>query len=162
MTRRLVPVLCLAAVCLCVAALRGDDAAAEAGAKVKATDLRSALIGTWKMTAMKVNGEDNDLPDTSVTYKHVTPGGFTWLSYDKGTGKMFRAGGGTYTLVGDAYTETIVYGMGDDFDGIRNASHPFTCRVEGDTWHHTGKLAGGTALDERWVRVKPEDAPGAK
>ena len=162
MSRHHLPAFCLAAICLCVATLRGDDTPRPAGAKEKATDLRAALIGTWRMTSMKVDGQENDLPDTSVTYKHVTPGGFTWLSYEKDTGKMYRAAGGTYILKGDAYTETIVYGMGDDFEAIKNASHPFTCRIEGDTWHHTGKLASGTTLDEKWTRVKAEDAPNRK
>jgi hypothetical protein len=150
MNRRLaVPALCLAVLCLCVDVLRGGDAPA------KPSDLRTAIVGTWKMASMKVNGEKNDLPATSVTYKHVTPAGFTWLSYQKDTGVVFRAGGGTYTLAGDAYTETIEYGVGPDFEGIKNASHPFTCRIEGDTWHHTGRLASGITIDEEWTRVNP-------
>ena len=159
MNRRIGAVaLCFAGVCLSVVTLRGE---APAKSAAKPADLRAALVGTWKMTSMKVNGEENDLPASSVTYKHVTPGGFTWLSYQKDTGKVFRAAGGTYTLTGDAYTERIEYGMGDDFDGIKNASHAFKCRIEGDTWHHTGQLANGTKLDEQWTRVKPADAPAA-
>jgi hypothetical protein len=127
---------------------RGDDAS-------KSADLRAALVGTWKMTSMKIDGQKNDLPDTDVTYKHVTPAGFTWLSYHKDSGEIFRSAGGTYTLAGDQYTEKIEYGVGSDFEGIKNASHTFTCRIEGDTWHHTGALAGGTKIDEEWTRVKP-------
>src|SRR5437763_13969715 len=151
MTRQLaVAVVCLAASCLGAGTLRGEDAAKPAAAKIaKSADLRTALVGTWKMTSMKINGEKNDLPDEAVTYKHVTPGGFTWLSYEKESGKIFRAAGGTYTLQGDAYTETIEYGVGNDFDSIKHASHPFTCRIEGDTWYHTGHLASGTTIDEQ-------------
>ena len=127
----------------------------------KSDDLRAALVGTWKMKSMTIDGQKNDLPGTAVTYKHVTPSGFVWLSYEKDTGKVFRSAGGTYTLTGDAYTERIEYGMGDDFDGIKNASHAFKCRIEGDTWYHTGKLAGGTAIDEVWTRVKAAEAPAA-
>ena len=155
MNRRLGSVaLCVAGVCLSVVTLRGESPG-------KSDDLRTALVGTWKMKSMMINGQKNDLPDTSVTYKHVTPGGFVWLSYAKDTGKMFRSAGGTYTLAGDAYTERIEYGMGDDFDGIKNASHAFKCRIEGDTWYHTGKLASGTTIDEQWTRVKPSEAPAA-
>jgi hypothetical protein len=35
------------------------------------------------------------LSKTAVSYKHVTPAGFMWLSYEKGTGKVFRAAGGS-------------------------------------------------------------------
>lgn len=154
MNRRLAASLvCVAGLCIGVVTLRGETPA-------KQGDLRSAIVGTWKMTSMKINGEKNDLPDTAKTYKHVTPGGFTWLSYREDDGKVFRAAGGTYTLSGYDYTEKIEYGMGDDFDGIKNASHAFKCRIEGDTWHHTGKLAGGTTIDEVWTRVKaPAAAP---
>ena len=144
-------VCCLAAVGL-AATLRGEPPA-------KAPDLRTALVGTWKMTSMKVDGQPNDLPDSSVTYKHVTPAGFVWLSFRKDTGVMYRSAGGTYALRGDSYTEKIEYGMGDDFDVVKNASHAFTCRIEGDTWHHSGKLSNGVSIDEQWVRVKPADAP---
>ena len=153
MNRRLTALgVSLAALCIGVATLRGDESP-------KSADLRTALVGTWKMKSMKVNGQVNDLPESAITYKHVTPGGFTWLSYHKETGKMFRAAGGTWTLAGDAYTEKIEYGMSDDFDVIKNASHPFKCRIEGDTWYHTGRLASGTTIDEVWTRVKPSDAP---
>src|SRR3954466_1149543 len=108
MTRRLaVAVVCVAGLCLGVATLRGEDAKPAGASIAKSADLRTALIGTWKMASMKIKGEKNALPDESVIYKHVTPGGFTWLSYEKDSGKIFRAAGGTWTLKGDAYTETI-------------------------------------------------------
>jgi hypothetical protein len=155
MNRRIgVVALCVAGVCLSAPTLRGESPG-------KSADLKSALVGTWKMKSIKVNGEKSDLPDQAVTYKHVTPGGFVWLSHAKDTGQVFRAAGGTWTLVGDAYTERIEYGMGGDFDGIKNASHAFTCRIEGDTWHHNGKLADGTTIDEVWTRVKPAEAATA-
>lgn len=155
MNRRLAALaVCVAGLCFGVVTLRGE--APEKSAK--SADLRTTLVGTWKMTSMKVNGRQSNLPESSVTYKHVTPGGFTWLSYNKEDGKIFRAAGGSYTLNGDDYTETIEYGTGDDFEGIKNASHSFKCRIEGDTWFNVGSLAGGTTLDEQWTRVKPGTA----
>ena len=155
MNRRLAALaVCAAGLCFGVVTLRGEAPEKPA----KSADLRPALVGTWKMTSMKVNGRQSNLPESSVTYKHVTPGGFTWLSYNKEDGKIFRAAGGSYTLNGDDYTETIEYGTGDDFEGIKNASHSFKCRIEGDTWFNVGSLAGGTTLDEQWTRVKPGTA----
>ena len=43
------------------------------------------------------------------------------------------------------------------FEVIKNAEHAFTAKVEGDTWHHVGKLANGTTIDETWERVKPAE-----
>jgi hypothetical protein len=133
-----------------VVGLRADDTDQEKA-------LRSRLVGTWRIISMKVNGEKNDLPVTSVTYKHVTPVGFMWLSHEKDTGKVFRAAGGTYTLRGDTYTEKVEYGMGDDFDVIKNTQHPFMCKIEGDSWQHSGKLSNGTSIDEIWERVKTSE-----
>jgi hypothetical protein len=129
--------------------LRADDSDKE-------KTLRASLIGTWKLISAKYDGQENDLPKTSPTIKHVTPAGFVFLSYDKDTGKMSRAGGGTYTLKGETYTETIEYGMGDDFEAIKNASHSFTCKIDGDKWRHDGKLANGLTIEEVWERAKPK------
>jgi hypothetical protein len=154
MHRRLTASLLCVATCLCAVTLRGE-------APERAGDQRSSLVGTWKVTSMKINGQAMDLPDSSVTYKHVTPGGFTFLSFQKADGKLYRAGGGTWTLSGDEYAETIEYGLGDVFEEIKGGTHTFKCRIEGDTWHHTGKLAKGTTIDEVWTRVKPSEAPKA-
>jgi hypothetical protein len=121
----------------------------------KDTALRARLIGTWRMASMKVNGQQRDLPQSAVTYKHVTPAGFTWLSHAKDTGIVFRAAGGTYTLRDGVYTEKIGYGMGQDFEAVKDGEHPFKCTVEGDRWHHDGKLASGTTIEEVWERVTP-------
>lgn len=141
---------------MCVARIRADDSDKE-------KTLRANLIGTWKMVSGKYGGQESDLPNALPTLKHVTPGGFVFLSYDKATGKMSRAGGGAYTLKGETYTETIEYGIGDDFDVIKSASHSFNCKIEGDKWHHEGKLANGLTIEEVWERVKPKvDTKAAK
>jgi hypothetical protein len=130
-----------------------------AGLPARAADpddgLRARLVGTWRMMSKKENGVQSPLPATAVTYKHITPVGFMWLSHEKGTGKVFRAAGGTYTLHGDAYKEKVEYGFGEDFGTVKDAEHSFTCRIEGDRWYHTGKLANGTTIEEVWERVAP-------
>jgi hypothetical protein len=68
---------------------------------------------------------------------------------------LFQSSGGTYTLRGDTYTEKVEYGMSSDFDVVKNAQHPFTCKIEGDTWQHIGKLSNGTTIEEVWERVQP-------
>ena len=73
--------------CAMVVSLRADDQNNDKA-------LRSKLVGTWRPVSMKYNGRVSDLPTATVTYKHVTPVGFTWLSYSKDTGKMYQAAGG--------------------------------------------------------------------
>ena len=143
-------VLTCVGLCALMVGLRADDASKEKA-------LLSKLVGTWRMVSMKVNDTENDLPKSAVTYKHVTPTGFMWLSHEKDTGKVFRAAGGTYTLRGDAYTEKVEYGLGSDFDVIKKAQHAFTCKIEGDKWYHTGKLANGITIEEVWERCKPAE-----
>ncbi len=154
--KRIGIVLALACIGLCamVVRMRADDHERDQA-------LRARLVGTWRASTMKFGGQESDLTKSAVTYKHVTPAGFMWLSHEKGTGKVFRAAGGTYSLKSGIYTETIEYGMGDDYEVIKNARIPFDCKVEGDKWYHKGKLNNGTTIDEVWERVKPNEAEQA-
>jgi hypothetical protein len=134
--------------CAIVVGLRADDSDKEKA-------LAARLVGTWRPISMKFNGQESDLPQNSITFKHVTPGGFMWLSHEKDTGKVFRAAGGTYILRGETYTEKIDYGVGDDFEVIKKSSPSFSCKIEGDKWYHNGKLSNGLTIEEVWERVKP-------
>jgi hypothetical protein len=105
--------------------------------------------------SMKVDGYDRSTPQTYTTYKHITPVGFIWVSYDKITGTIIRAAGGTYTLKGNIYTEKIEYGIGKDFEVIKKSEPSFTAEVDKDQWYHKGRLANGQTIDEVWKRVLP-------
>ncbi len=160
-------VLLLAVVCGCNknAAVKSSPAAEESRKAVsgvmQAKDtkeekrLRSHLIGTWVEISMKVDGRERSTPRDFATYKHITPVGFMWLSHDRITGRIARAAGGTYTLRGNVYTEKIEYGIGSDYEVIRNSQPSFTAIVDGDKWYHRGSLANGQTIDEIWERVKP-------
>jgi hypothetical protein len=76
-----------------------------------------------------------------------------WATYDK-DGKVFRAAGRSYTLKGDAYEETPEYGISGDFDLLKGKAQPFKCKIDGNTWHHDGKLSDGTTIEEVWERVE--------
>ncbi len=84
--------------------------------------------------------------------KHVTPTHFMWVTYDA-EGKVTRAAGGRYSLDGDAYVETPEYGLSGDFDIIKGKPQAFRCKVEGNTWHHDGKLSNDLTIEEVWERV---------
>src|SRR5688572_17730727 len=100
------------------------------------------LIGTWKMVSAKYGGEEFKFEEGITTVKHVTSTQFMWASYDK-DGKMTRSAGGDYTIKGEVYEETPKYGMSSDFDIIKGKAQTFTWKVEGNKWHHNGKLSNG-------------------
>jgi len=61
--------------------------------------------------------------------------------------------GGTYTLKGQAYTQSLVYASAGmkDYPG---KAESFTMSVEGDTLRQVGQLADGTKTEEVWQRVR--------
>ena len=119
----------------------------------KGDKAENKLIGTWKLVSAKYNGRDSKLTEASTTLKHITPTQMMWLTYD-GEGKVIRAAGGSYTLKGDDFTDTPEYGVGTDFGAVKGQTHVFKCKVEGNKWYHTGKLASGLEIEEVWERVE--------
>jgi hypothetical protein len=114
--------------------------------------LEDKIIGTWKLISAKYSGEEVKFPEGSTMLKHITPSQFMWATYDK-DGKVYRAAGGSYTLKGEEYAEAPEYGIGNDFELIKGKTHTFQCRIEGNTWHHDGKLSSGQTIEEVWERV---------
>ena len=143
--------LALALVGMCIASvnMQAERTAFDNG-------LHLSLVGTWRLVSMKIRGEESRLPEISVTYKHITPCAFMWVSYEPVTGRIFRAAGGTYTILGNNYTEKIEYGVGGDYEIIKSTQPSFTAKVDGDRWYHDGILANGTTIEEIWERLKPE------
>jgi hypothetical protein len=76
-----------------------------------------------------------------------------WATYDQ-NGKVTRAAGGTYTLNGDAYEETPEYGVGEESQALRGKVQSFKCKIDGDTWHHNGKLSNDLTIEEVWERAE--------
>jgi hypothetical protein len=140
---------CLAiTIALTVAAATAQSGEAKADAKSE-----NKLVGTWKMISAKYGGEEFKFGEGLTTVKHVTPTQFMWATYDK-DGKVTRTAGGSYTMKGDAYEEMPEYGIGDDFDVIKGKAQTFKWKVEGNKWHHNGKLSNGLTIEEVWERVE--------
>lgn len=153
-------VLLLAMVCGCnknavVKSSPAGEESRQAKDTKKEKQLRSRLIGTWIIISDKVDGIDRPIPRDLATYKHITPVGFIWLSHDRITKTITRAAGGTYTLSGNVYTEKIEYGIGSQYQVIRDTQPSFTATVDGDKWYHKGSLANGQTIDQIWERVRP-------
>lgn len=111
------------------------------------------LVGTWKLVSGKYGGNAFKFPEGTTMLKHVTPTQFMWATYDK-DGKVTRAAGGGYTLKADVYEETPEYGISSDFDLIKGKAQTFTWKVDGNMWHHNGKLSNGLTIEELWERVE--------
>lgn len=118
----------------------------------KAAKADGKLVGTWKLVSAKYGGKAWDPPEGATTLKHITPTHYSWLTYDK-DGTVTRGAGGTYTLKGDDFTQTAVYGLAATLPQV-NGKNTYACKLEDDTWHHSGKLPSGTTLEEVWERVK--------
>jgi hypothetical protein len=132
---------------------RGTPRAGEQGASDVSEE---KIIGTWKLISAKYDDEEVELPELGTTLKHITPTGFVWLSYDPETKVVSRTAGGTYTLKGDQFEETPQYGLGGDFDTIRDKPQAFTIKIEGDRWRHSGVLSNGLKIEEVWERCRKE------
>lgn len=117
-------------------------------------NVQSQYVGTWRLTSAQYGGQVANVSSIGVTLKQVTPTQFTWLSYDPGTGKISRAGGGAYTLSGDTCKEQVQYGMGDDYEAVKGKEQALQIKVEGDKLYNRGRLSNGTEINEVWERVK--------
>ena len=112
------------------------------------------LVGTWKLVSAKFGGNNFEIPEGSTQIKHVTPVQFMWAWYDK-DGKVTSALGGSYTLKGDAYEELPEYGIGEGLlETLKGKTQSFKWKIEGNKWHHAGKLSSGLTLEEIWERVE--------
>jgi hypothetical protein len=141
----LVMIVALAAT---ASAVRADDPKGEAKGENK-------LVGTWKLVSATYDGRQFKGAEGTTTVKHITPTQFMWVTYDE-DGKVTRAAGGGYTLKGETYEETPKYGISSDFDLIKGKAQTFKWKVEGNKWHHDGKLSNGLTIEEVWERVEKE------
>jgi hypothetical protein len=111
------------------------------------------LVGTWKLVSAKYGGEEFKFPEGTTHIKHITPTHYMWATYDQ-DGKVTRASGGTYTLDGDQYEEHPEYGIGPDSELLKGKVQSFKCKVDGNTWHHDGKLSNDLVIEEVWERLE--------
>lgn len=112
-------------------------------------------LGTWQLASFKYGtGQPDftDYPPSQRRIKLITDTHFTWVDFDTTTKKVTSTAGGTYTLSGNTYTESIDFGRG--MDTYLGQKHAFTIRVEDDTLLLSGSLADGLKIEEVWQRVK--------
>ncbi len=91
------------------------------------------LIGTWKMIYGEIRENDSlEIKDVTKTefVKMINKTHFAFFNQPNDSVNGAYAGGGTYTLVGKTYTETLNY---TGVEAIRGHSFPFTIEIKGDT-----------------------------
>jgi hypothetical protein len=122
-----------------VVQLRADDKKAEAAPSQLAKD----MIGAWVLVGTP--GNVGEPPAAGGRYKFLTGKHWTITQADAATGEVVFHHGGTYTLDGADYAETVEYANKNTADLIKK-THKFKMEVVGDTLTQTG-------LDNPWTEV---------
>lgn len=135
-----------------------------------------SLEGTWRLVkTIEIGHEDTtDRRDSGnkMYMKHLNKTHWTWAEYDYANNRLLGAGGGTYTLEGNIYTEDIQFYYPPGSAELGQAI-PFTVEMDGSLWRHAGYVkmmefdaetgenivVDSAIIDEYWERVdaKPSD-----
>lgn len=149
MTRRIVraAVLCLLALTIPAAlfVLRAADKPDTAAAR---SQLAKDLIGTWVLVGKP--DKIREAPAAGGRLKFRTGRHWTMTQANPDTGLTIMHDGGTYTLDGDKYVETLEYANESTANDI-GKSFMFAVKVEGDTMTQIGV---GNPYTEVWKRLK--------
>jgi len=118
------------------------------GGALKTTQLAKDMIGTW----IQVGTPDKivDPPPAKGPLKFMTGKYWTYTQADPETGKVVYHHGGTYTLDGDNYAETINY-ANESTATMIGQTFKFKLKVEGDTLTQVGI---GNPYSQVWKRAK--------
>ncbi len=111
------------------------------------------LEGTWRLVSQRAVYPDTIIVTTNPppSMKILNSTHFSW-GYQSADGEDVLAGGGRYTLKDDTlYTEYIEYHTSEPLVG---QAIPFTAKVIGDMWYHTGIFPSGYRSEEVWRRIE--------
>jgi WD40 repeat protein len=128
---------------------------AQTGQELSRLQRVTPLLGTWRLVSYKygTNQSDfTDFPQTERRLKHITDTHFTWVQFDTASKRVSGAAGGTYSLSGNTYTESIDFGL--EMDPYLGQKHVFSVKVDDDKLYQSGSLADGLKIEEVWQRVK--------
>jgi hypothetical protein len=128
--------------------------AALPGADKPQMDAASHL-GTWRLISAKY-GDAKEFSDVSNQGPHIkmlTADRFIWVIYDSKTKLVAMSMGGSYSLQGSNYRETIEFYLPEGMKVYLGKEQVFTIRVEGDRLFQSGKLSDGQNIEEIWQRV---------
>jgi hypothetical protein len=115
------------------------------------TKLAQDLIGTWVLVGTP--DKIADPPKSGGRLKFFTGKHWCITQADPKTGKVIFHHGGTYTLDGDTYAETIEY-ANENTATLIQKTFKFKAKVEGDTYTQTGIGDDNPFKGEVWKRLK--------
>ncbi len=118
-------------------------------------EIAESIQGTWKLVSINYGSSPagfTEVPDMIVRMKLITDTHFTWIGFNTMDNKVSSSAGGKYTLNGNAYTESIEFGL--SMDAYIGQKQTFIVKVEGDRLFMSGSLSDGLAIAEIWQRVK--------
>lgn len=115
-------------------------------ARVATAQPACRIEGTWELVSVTVDGKEEPL--AGYQQRKVVGGGrFMWLgqaarrdtlpmrtAFDSLRATSMAGGAGTFTLLGNTYTEKLEYFVDPSLLG---RSMRATCRTEGDRWIHS-------------------------
>ncbi len=112
------------------------------------------LVGTWKKVAGRESrdGEWRDTPDEMTMLKHITGTHVSWAIFRNDSKQIIAAMGGSVSIVGDKYTETVEHGLGSIMN-LLGKKQDFTWKIEDNKFTQAGTLSNGVYIEERFERV---------
>jgi hypothetical protein len=119
----------------------------EAGQKPNTEPRGRNLLGTWEGTVA------GPAPKAARIVKHVTPTNWTWVIFDGENKMVLAAMGGTWSLKGNQYEETVDFAT-NNIQGAGGRSFAYSFKVDEGRWF----LNPGPEFDaqsaESWKLVK--------
>lgn len=128
---------------------------ATSNQKEKSQSETNPILGTWQLSLYKYGSGTSVFQEANPNEGHIkliTDTYFTWVAFNKATQIIYSSAGGTYTLNGDNYTESIEFGLG--MDNYLQKKATYTFKIEGDNLFITGNLAENLMIEEVWKRIK--------
>ncbi|HEY2146735.1 MAG TPA: hypothetical protein VGH32_02280 [Pirellulales bacterium] len=126
---------------------RNSAGRANAADKAPAT-LAKDIVGVWALAGTP--GDVKAPPATGGRLKFIMKKSWTMTEADPNSGVVVYHHGGTFTLDGDKYTETVDYANDSTKELIGKTLH-FKVKVNGDTLTQEGI---DNTFNEVWKRVK--------
>ncbi len=99
----------------------------------------NTVQGSWNLVEIKDHDLNkwNEIGDTIMYQKHITPNSFVWFNFDKKNERLIGIGGGTYDFIDGKYTEYIAF-FYPPITSLKGKPIPFDVEFKDGKWYHTG------------------------
>jgi hypothetical protein len=115
------------------------------------------VLGAWELLSYKY-GPATTPTDVSASKKSrevklITKAHFIWVVYDLKKNAPTSSGGGTYSLVGNTYTERLNFAT-SRAAMLVGKEQSLRLTIEGDRMTEAGTLSDGTKIEEVWKKLQ--------